>query len=536
MYTLFRFLPTCLLFILIQVARGQEEQVKYVESAIKKVTVFTGGAQLTREADVQIEKGITQLIFKQISPSVNPQSIQLGGTSGLTLLSVIHRENPIMDRENADDYKQLKDSIIRIQFLIDQLGNSKFVTDQEIELILANKRTGGEKGTDMAAFEEMQEVYRKKLPALKDEQLRLRMQEEKLMERIQKMKQKLDELYNSNGQSVHEIVATVKSETSKKVKLELSYFSYAASWTPTYDVRCKDLNTPLQLIYKAHITQSTGENWNKVMLKISAGNPVLNGTKPDIQPVYLGWNEYVNARKMNAGKAYESAPAPAVYGNTLKAGNDPNYTNEPSDMSNGPLNVEFSVAVPYTILSNNKPVMVDVQTFELPATFTLYSAPKMDKSAFLMASVSSANEISQLNGMAHVYFDGAYAGQSAVQSDENDTMKISMGRDKSIIVDRKNIKSKSSRAVLGSKKTESNEYEISIRNTRNSPVTIIVEDQIPVSSDKDIEVEKGELSGAILEEATGKLTWTLTLSPGETKKFHFGFQVKYPKNRRINAY
>jgi hypothetical protein len=67
-------------------------------------------------------------------------------------------------------------------------------------------------------------------------------------------------------------------------------------------------------------------------------------------------------------------------------------------------------------------------------------------------------------------------------------------------------------------------------------VSILVEDQVPVSNDKDIEVEVDEKSEGNLEEATGKISWQLNIPAGETKKIKLAYTVKYPKNKRINSY
>ncbi len=75
--------------------------------------------------------------------------------------------------------------------------------------------------------------------------------------------------------------------------------------------------------------------------------------------------------------------------------------------------------------------------------------------------------------------------------------------------------------------------EISIRNTKGKAVIVNLEDQIPVSQRKDIEVELLESSGAKYNEESGKLEWRVILEPGEAQKFEFKYSVKYPKNQAI---
>ncbi|MEI6881121.1 MAG: DUF4139 domain-containing protein [Bacteroidota bacterium] len=521
---------------------AQEGSVLYTNSKVTKVTVYLSGAQITREAEVSIEKGITNIVFDGISPYLNEQSIQLGGTSGINLLSVVHRINYLTENENSPRINELKDSIELIQFLLDQLTNKKFVSEQELDLIISNKNIKGDKGFDIAAYEEIQELYTKRLPALKDDLLKNRIEERRLLEKQNKLKNQLAELSNSYSNGKHEIVASIKSETAKKLKLDLSYYTSAASWFPAYDIRCKDINSPIQLIYKAIVQQSSGEDWSKVMLKISMGNPNLSGTKPELQTNSLGWMPvyYQNIEGSYSGYKKSNATAPAAMGNSIQVDKDERsearFKNNTSTMTQSSLNVEFVIAIPYTINSNGKSTIIDAQTFEMPAIYNLAVVPKLDKSVFLIAEVSAKDEINQLNGMASIYFEGMYTGQSNVTPNENDSMKISLGRDKSILVERKRLKEKSSKSLLGSKKTEESVYEIIVKNTKSTPVSITIEDQIPISIDKDIEIEQIDLGGAIYDEITGKLTWKITLLAGETKKINFSFNVKYPKNKKIGNY
>ncbi len=521
---------------------AQEGNMVYTNSKVTKVTVYLSGAQVTREAEVNIEKGITNIVFDGISPFLNEQSIQLGGTGGINLLSVVHRINYLTENENSPRINELKDSIEMIQFLLDQLTNKKFVAEQEIDLIISNKNIKGDKGFDITAYEEIQELYTKRLPALKDELLKNRIEERRLQEKQNKLKNQLAELSNSYNNGKHEIVASIKSDVAKKLKLDLSYYTSAASWFPTYDIRCKDINSPLQLIYKASVQQSSGEDWSKVMLKISMGNPNLSGTKPELHTSSLGWMSIYsqNWEGNYSGNKKSNAIAPAAMGNSILIDKDEKseerYKNNTSTMTQSTLNVEFVIAIPYTINSNGKSTIIDAQTFEMPAVYNLAVVPKLDKSVFLVAEVSSKDEINQLNGMASIYFEGMYTGQSSVRPNENDSMQISLGRDKSVLVERKRLKEKSSKSLLGSKKTEESAYEISIRNTKSTPITITVEDQLPISIDKDIEIEQIDLGGAIYDEVTGKLTWKVNIAAGETKKINFSFNVKYPKNKKIGSY
>ena len=72
-------------------------------------------------------------------------------------------------------------------------------------------------------------------------------------------------------------------------------------------------------------------------------------------------------------------------------------------------------------------------------------------------------------------------------------------------------------------------------NTKQQAVTIEIEDQIPVSQEGNIEVEVEELSGGTLDTESGKVTWNITLQPGESMSKQVRFSVKYPKKTIVSG-
>ena len=145
-------------------------------------------------------------------------------------------------------------------------------------------------------------------------------------------------------------------------------------------------------------------------------------------------------------------------------------------------------------------------------------------------------EFSLLPGEANVFFEGTFVGKSYLDPGSiKDTLSISLGRDKRIVVKRDKLKDFSSRKLIGTNQRETYAYEISVRNTKNEPVKIKVEDQVPVSQNSQIEVTVVDVGAASYNKDTGKLTWEMSLQPNETKKVVYKFDVKFPKDRTISG-
>jgi len=196
--------------------------------------------------------------------------------------------------------------------------------------------------------------------------------------------------------------------------------------------------------------------------------------------------------------------------------------------------VEIEVIEPYTIKSNGERTLVDLQAYQIPATYQYSAIPKLDKDAFLIAEINDWSKYSLLQGESNLYFEEGFVGKSILDATSlQDTLGISMGRDRSIVVDRKKNEEFSQKRSIGSNITESRQYEILIRNNKSQPISLKVTDQIPISVNSEIQVEAKELSGGKLDPNTGFIEWEVPLKAGEQKTLVFGYEVKYPKREKV---
>ncbi|RGX76305.1 mucoidy inhibitor MuiA family protein [Bacteroides stercorirosoris] len=204
------------------------------------------------------------------------------------------------------------------------------------------------------------------------------------------------------------------------------------------------------------------------------------------------------------------------------------------EQTQGQMGYEFEIKIPYTIPSDNKPVVAEIGHYEIPASYTYQSTPKIDKDAFLVAQVTDWEKLHLLEGEANVYFENTFIGKSIMNvSQQSDTLSFSLGRDKRIMIQRTKENEYTSRKFIGSSQTQSIAWKLSVRNTRPEPVTLTLYDQLPVSRNSNITVTAEEISGGTLDEAKGIITWQMTLQPGEQRELPLRYKVKYPKGRNL---
>lgn len=198
------------------------------------------------------------------------------------------------------------------------------------------------------------------------------------------------------------------------------------------------------------------------------------------------------------------------------------------------LGYEFEIRQPYTIPSDGKSVAAEIGRFDLTAVYAYRSTPKIDKDAFLVAEATGWEKLNLLQGEANVYFENTFVGKSILDPGQtSDTLRFSMGRDRSIRIERTKENDYSSRRAIGSNQTQTVAWKFTVRNTRPEPVVLTLTDQLPVSRNSTIAVSAEELNGGRLDKESGIVAWRLELKPGEQRELHLRYAVKYPKGRSL---
>ncbi|MGB0424262.1 MAG: DUF4139 domain-containing protein, partial [Flavobacteriales bacterium] len=345
--------------------------------------------------------------------------------------------------------------------------------------------------------------------------------------------QELNKMNSWRNKNQSQITISIDVKKAGKIPVVLSYVVYDASWAPTYDIRTKSTSENVQLSYKGKVRQATGNDWSNVNLTLSSGNPAIGGNPPNLSTWYLR-----NGGTRGDNDKYRKANAPAYGYEDME---EVTYAAAEADagfieVSQNLINTEFNITIPYSIPSDNQYVEVENQKFSLPSSYQHFAVPKYNESAYLLASVTDWMQYNLLPGNANIYFSGTFVGTSYIEASAGeDTLELSLGRDPSVVIKREQLKEFCKTTTLGGKKRTTKAFETTIMNTKQQAVTIKIEDQIPVSQEGNIEVEVEEMSGGTLDSDTGKITWNMTIQPGESVTRQVRFSVKYPKKTIVSG-
>jgi hypothetical protein len=611
-------IAAALLFI---AAATRADEGQKVASKVQKVTVFLNGAQVNRTALVNISPGTSTLVFENLSPGIDVQSIQVNAGGDFTILSVNH-ELDFADNDTRQKNIQAieaKEKLVRNKIALQ--NNMLSIYQEEANTLAKNPVSNGTNvALDPVKLKQTLDFQTARLNEIKKNQQAVTDQIDLFNDELQGYDKQIAEINKAGVKTTSNVLVTVSSKAALQANFTLSYLVRNASWFPTYDIRAKNVNSPITIVYKANVSQKTGEDWKSAKLTLSTGNPTVNGAKPELTPTYLNFGMYYSGSTAQITKVMgrvfgsddgQALPGVAIrvkgtsigaisdaggnYSIQLPVGNPvltysfigfetqerlanapminvslksaSNQLNEvvvfgygsseykrestgavsiirPKNLvSTVPIevkkeenqtNIEFNIANPYTVLSDGKQYAVEISQYNIDATYQYYVAPKLSTDVFLTAQLTNWNKYSFLSGEANLFFEGTYIGKSLINTDATtDTLNLSLGTDKNIVVTRTLEKGLAMRQSSGSNPKETRNWLIDVKNRKSQSVNLLVEDQLPVSQNKDIEVEAQETSGAKPDATTGKVSWNFVLNSLDEKKVKLKYQVKYPKNQSV---
>jgi uncharacterized protein (TIGR02231 family) len=342
---------------------------------------------------------------------------------------------------------------------------------------------------------------------------------------------------------------------SRDIPVSLSYYTHNAGWTPVYDIRVNSKTNKVKLVYKASLTQTTGIDWKKTKLTLSTGTPTFGIAAPVLSPWYLQlyvpglYNDLQrraalgNAMRNNIQSYADDKALQEVivtgYGDyklekAITDTIDPSTLQQFTTLNEGQLNTNFEIDLPYDIESDGELHSVSIRDEEIACTLKNYAAPRSDKEAYLMAEIADWQNLDLLPGDANIVMDDTYIGKSVMDPNSTaDTLNLSLGKDKRLVIKRSLIKELSSLRTSGRDSRQTFTYEIIVKNNKLTDVNLLLKDQFPMSTIREVEVKLDNDGGASVNEETGVLSWKISLKPGESQKVRFSYTARYPKDKRI---
>ncbi|XKM13962.1 mucoidy inhibitor MuiA family protein [Orbaceae bacterium ac157xtp] len=495
--------------------------------ALNKVTLFMQGAQLQGNASVTIPKGESEILLTHLASEIYPDSINVGMGDKVTILSTTLEDNYLINKQSSNELKELQNQLTKLQADNDKLDIELNVVAEEIALLQGNRLDM--LSSPSASIDQAKKVMnfvKTNLTSALSKQNQLKQNQAELQKKITAVESQISEKSDHND-TAKVVKVKVLADENITVPVSVSYVTPDAGWAPTYDVRVKDITSPLSLTYKANIYQQSGLNWKNVDFVISTSNPSLGITAPTLQPWLVGLYG-----KDKLGSSYESK---FVSYDMAESKSVDKRTNKSSyiEQSNNGLNTEFTVTLPYTIHGYSENNIVTLKEKQVTALYRYTATPRLDNSAFLQAEISDWDKLELIPGKSTVYYAGNYVGESFITTQGVDNkLAIALGRDNEILVSLKqNLNETSKPSFFGNNISQKFAYQLDVKNTKQEPISITIYDQLPLILNDTIKME-AKPESATWDKKTGQLKWDIQLAPSKQQNVEYSFILTYPKDKQ----
>jgi hypothetical protein len=593
----------------------------------KEVTVYLNGAQVTAEAILSVPKGTSTVRITDVSPFINQNSIQISGLKEVSILSIGYETSFLPKKTVSDKITDLENKIAAKNRAIASLTNTIKGLQEEESLLSANKLlSSDQQAVALEKVTAFSKYYRERVPVIKMEIYDADIKINELKTDLSLLYEELKKNFDGSKVEKGEIVLKLDAAIASNLNLTIKYNVSNAGWFPTYEIKAQNAKESLNFIYKAHVYQQTGDNWNDVKLTLSTGDPTFANDRQELEPHYLNFNMPIVANNVSKRNNYSynpsvktvsgvvtenGSPVPGVSvvikGTTIgtQTDFDGRYTlqnigsgkalefsyigfkTETLPIYSTTMNVKmeedatmlaevvvegyssrsskkekeivlaldaeiiqtatgdekaqnlntvvFKIAKNYSIPSLNDVSIIEIDRFEIPATFEYYAAPILNENVYLTAKIKDWEQYDLLAGEANIYAEGSYAGKTFIDPFQTkEELVISLGADPNIIVERKQTNNLKDKSLFGATRIITKNYEITIRNNKPMAIDLQVFDRIPISQNKEIKVEDVKYSEGNFDKEKSIISWKLKVEPKQVVKKQVSYVVKFPKEKRIN--
>ena len=520
-----------------------------VTSAPDAVTVYPDGASVTRTITLDVAAGDNTLVAKDFPLTLDPSSLRVEGEAGakLTIGAIDTRPPRAAPPANLPELDKrieaLKDERANLQGAISAATARRKFAERFAESSPAGIGDKGEArpiADWRMAFAAVAEEVAFADTAIRDAERKQR--------DIDREVARLESDRAAKPPAKLEVRIDLASTAATKATLRVTYAVRNARWAPLYDARldtgAKDRKPALELVRRAEITQTTGEDWSNVALAVSTVRTARGGSAPELNSLIVQYPQVPRPAAIG-GKAMDYAmpsPAPAARGvmgkvaeQAAERADEQQATAEVSGFQ-----VMFKIPGRVSLGANEGAKSLRVSSATIAPDLAVRAVPVRDPTAFLEASFKQAEDAPLLPGRISIYRDGVFVGRGQMAAaGKDETVRLGFGADDKVKVERTVVKRNEGSAglILTTSKTDERSFKTTIRNDHDFPIKIAIEDQLPVSENEEIAVEMlpstTPPTATNLRDRRGVLEWAFEAKPSEARDIAFAWRVRWPKDKGV---
>ncbi len=496
-------------------------------SKITAVTLYPGSATVERTA--RVTPGMTRLEISGLPANFDPQTLRVDADLGVRVGEVSAQDVARTQAPNARE-AQLEE---KIQALKDQQAglDAEVKSAEMVNSFLSRLSAPGSEKAPMPDAKSLASIVDLIRKGGGDSLTRIRRaqaQKREIAKQIAALERDLARL-KSGTKDTRTIMVGVFAERPGYARV--SYQVNGAGWRPAYRANLDSLASKLELVRQASVSQTTGEDWAGVKLKLSTGQPRLSPQGPDPRPWLVSIPvPRADARAFSGAMDFAVAEAPAA----LKRENRDRFADPPIETQTS-FATEFEVPGEVSLPSDGRKVTVSLARLTLPVKMRLRVVPRLDPAAIVTAEAKRPEGV-WLPGEVQLARDGSHVGSTQWNPQTTAGLVLPFGRDNLVRVTLDRVKDRNGSSVLGRKSEREVTDVLTLASFHKKPLELLVLESSPVSTSDQIEVEsRFEPKPQVRnwEERQGVVAWERSIAPNETLKITLNYAISYPREGAV---
>lgn len=516
-------------------------------SRVGAVTVYSRQARVTTKAKATLESGAHRLIVGDLPLTMDASSVRAGGSGtarvrlhGIEVQKRHYEETPVAKvRDLEGRIEELEDELQAIndeqRILEAQAGYLEGLRNESEQYArgLALGRSSVEKQAEIGLFfKEQDQALRRNVRELEQEKRALN----KALDRVRR---ELETLVSTRPRERYQVIIDAEVLAEGEFETELVYNVNRASWTPLYDARLVATQAGHELVVSgiAQISQSSGQDWSDVDLKVSTARTELNRRIPELKPWYVDVLQppmprvaAAPAKSMASSQAYPTADSVAEGAERIAESVAAEIVSE-----EGGATVTFAVVGKGNIPSDGAPHKTLLFERRLPTTVDYVAVPKHTDAVYRRLMATNDGTAPLLAGAIQLFAGDRYIGTSRTDYvPVGDEVELTLGVEERLTVERELVRRDVDKTRLRDRRQILYGYEITLKNLMSDPVNVEVHDHLPVSRHEEIKVRLLSCEPEPAEhDDLNLMEWHLFLENGAEQKLSYQFQVEYPRSLRV---
>ena len=498
-------------------------------SPITQVTVFKDRAYVKRKQFLTSKKGNFSIRFKELTPLLDKESIKVSVSSanniellGLRTKKVFlkksqNKELISLKEKKATLNKEIRKITLIVENLLKEHKDLRTLSVHYNESFTLNLHAKKWTKETFSSFLKFMSSRSKKMHSKWKQSFESYI---KIFDELIFVKNKIREMHSvSNLEKLDVLVDVTLPAAVEKSWIEIQYLVTNVGWSPVYDVRINNLTKKASLEQFATVWQKTGENWNKVKMRLSNVRSELKPQVPSIHSYTLSFQEVKKVKTTIKNKMVDVKD--------LAQSNNDN-----GEYVEGMAKF-FDIKSAQTLMDGMPASKIFIQKKSSSYSENLELVSSQYLHVFKKGALVNEFPFTLAAGPLGIYYNNEFV--------QNTTLPLlvpakkfflNTGIDHSIHVSRWHKNKKSKKGIINQDKEYRREFITKIQNYSKYDKSIRILEQIPQSELDSIQVShEGTTEGLkAIKDFPSWHYWNVNLSPKQHKHVNLVLKVTTPKD------